>query len=66
MSGETPSQAHRQAIAEAEQHGWLGEVDGLHATLAAADDKLAEMATLASRPRTVHLGLPALTTGGAR
>lgn len=52
-----------ERIDEAKTSSWLGEVDGLQATLAAADHKLAEMTTLADRPRTVHLGLPAIPTG---
>ncbi|MGW4688551.1 tyrosine-type recombinase/integrase [Streptomyces sp. NPDC004244] len=46
-------------IAEAEREGWLGEVDGLSVSLAAAEDKLAQLdAEVARRSTVVHLGLP--------
>ena len=45
-------------IAEAEREGWLGEVEGLQVSLAAADDKLAQ---IDKRTRTsVNLGNPKL------
>ena len=52
-----------ERIEEARDNSWIGEVDGLEATLAAADHKLAEMDALSRHPRTVHLGLPAIPTG---
>ncbi len=36
-------------IAEAREKGWLGEVEGLKVSLAAADGKLAQLAGLAAR-----------------
>ncbi|MFF1481420.1 hypothetical protein ACFVYD_28375 [Streptomyces sp. NPDC058301] len=46
-------------IAEAEHEGWLGEVDGLSVSLAAAEDKLAQLdAEAARRSTVVHLSLP--------
>ncbi|MFE0062743.1 hypothetical protein [Streptomyces sp. NPDC059003] len=46
-------------IAEAEREGWLGEVDGLSVSLAAAEDRLAQLdAEVARRSTVVHLGLP--------
>jgi hypothetical protein len=48
-------------IAEARQHRWLGEVDGLTISLAGAEQKLAQLDELATRARTVHLGMPHLT-----
>ncbi|MFZ0877441.1 MAG: site-specific integrase [Pseudonocardiaceae bacterium] len=45
-------------IAEAHHEGWLGEVDGLNISLAAARHKLAQLDTLAARQRAVHIGMP--------
>ncbi|MFJ1547694.1 hypothetical protein [Streptomyces sp. NPDC088246] len=46
-------------ITEAEREGWLGEVDGLSVSLAAAEDKLTQLdAEVARRSTVVHLGLP--------
>ncbi|MEV8639300.1 hypothetical protein AB0395_47370, partial [Streptosporangium sp. NPDC051023] len=42
-------------IAEAEREGWLGEVEGLHIYLTAAEAKFDERARQAT---TVNLGLP--------
>jgi hypothetical protein len=47
-----------ERIDEAREHGWLGEVEGLQATLAAAHQKLAAMEAIAARKRTVDLGMP--------
>ncbi|MEU7411923.1 site-specific integrase [Streptomyces sp. NPDC042638] len=48
-------------IAEAEQEGWLGEVEGLRVSLAGAEDKLAQLdAEATRRSNTVSLGMPAL------
>ncbi|MEU9305727.1 hypothetical protein [Streptomyces sp. NPDC048269] len=46
-------------IAEAEREGWLGEVEGLQASLAGANDKLAQIDALVNRRSTaVELGMP--------
>ncbi|MEV7090751.1 hypothetical protein AB0O07_33660 [Streptomyces sp. NPDC093085] len=46
-------------IVEAEREGWLGEVDGLSVSLAAAEDKLAQLdVEVARRSTVVQLGLP--------
>jgi integrase len=45
-------------ITEASREGWLGEIAGLEATLAAADQKLQTMKQIASRHRVTHLGMP--------
>ncbi|MEU6721989.1 site-specific integrase [Nonomuraea sp. NPDC046802] len=45
-------------IAEAEQRGWLGEIEGLQANLAATEGKLAQLDERARRATTVHLGMP--------
>lgn len=47
-------------IAEATDHGWLGDVEGLTISLTAANDKLADLDKLATRQSTVHLGMPGL------
>jgi integrase len=47
-------------IAEAEQQGWAGETEGLKVSLAAANNKLAQIEiTAARRAGTVSLGMPA-------
>lgn len=45
-------------IAEAHREGWLGEVDGLNISPAAALHKLTQLGTLAARQRAVHIGMP--------
>jgi integrase len=45
-------------IAEAHREGWLGEIAGLEATLAAADQKVQAMEQIASRHGVTHLGMP--------
>ncbi|MFE3947107.1 hypothetical protein ACFXPV_35400 [Streptomyces sp. NPDC059118] len=46
-------------IAEAVREGWLGEVDGLHVSLAGAQDKIAQLDAEATRRSTaVSLGMP--------
>ncbi len=46
-------------IAEAEREGWLGEVEGLTISLAAARDKITQLDAAAVRRSTaVHLGMP--------
>ncbi|MCI2422490.1 site-specific integrase [Saccharopolyspora sp. K220] len=46
-------------VAEAEREGWVGEADGLRVSLAAAQDKLAQLNERALRATTINLGLPA-------
>ena len=63
-----PSQRQRLAdirgnltarIAEAEREGWAGEAEGLKVSLAAANNKLAQIElTLARRAEAVSLGMP--------
>lgn len=49
----------RDRLAEARRQGWLGEVDGLEATIAAAEQKLTHMQRIATTTTgTVNLGLP--------
>jgi len=45
-------------IAEAEREGWLGEVDGLTVSLAAAGNKLAQLDAIATRRQPVTIGMP--------
>lgn len=47
-------------ITEAEQHNWLGEVEGLKISLAAAEEKLAQVERLADSPPPTDLGMPRL------
>jgi hypothetical protein len=49
-------------IAEAEHYGWLGEIAGLEASLAAAEQKLEAMRQLAARHETTQLGMPDFRT----
>ncbi|GGZ29867.1 integrase [Streptomyces poonensis] len=52
-------------IAEAEQEGWLGEVEGLRVSLAGAEDKLAQVDALAERQSAaVQLGTPDFSRSG--
>ncbi|WP_237276536.1 hypothetical protein [Streptomyces caniscabiei] len=54
-------------IAEAEREGWLGEVDGLSVSLAAAEEKLTQLdAEHARASAVVHLGLPSFSRIAAR
>jgi len=46
-------------ITEAEQEGWLGEVEGLKVSLAGAEQKLAQLDQRSRRTATVNRGLPA-------
>ena len=47
-------------ISEAEREGWLGEVEGLKVSLAAAEQKLAQLDGLAARRQaSIDLGMPA-------
>lgn len=45
-------------IVEAEEHGWLGEVEGLRTSLAGAKDKLEK-----ARRKAVAIGMPTLRAG---
>ncbi len=45
-------------IAEAQREGWLGEIAGLEATLAAAEQKLHTMEQLSTRHGPTKLGMP--------
>ncbi|MGW3691579.1 hypothetical protein [Streptomyces sp. NPDC005125] len=47
-------------ITEAEREGWLGEVEGLQASLAGANDKIAQIDQRPLGGATVDLGLPAV------
>jgi integrase len=46
-------------IAEAEQEGWHGEVEGLKVSLAGTEQKLGQLEERSRRATTVDLGLPA-------
>lgn len=46
-------------IAEAEQRGWVGEIEGLQVNRAAAEAKIAQLDERARRATTIHLGMPA-------
>jgi len=68
-----PAQRHRLVdicrnlearIDEAQRESWLGEVDGLQVSLAAARNKLAQLDELATRSAAIPLGMP--TTGPTR
>jgi len=63
-----PAQRHRLAeicdnltarITEAHQKGWLGEVEGLHVSLAGATEKLAQIDRSRRGASTADLGIPA-------
>ncbi len=45
-------------IDEAQREGWLGEAEGLKVSLAAAQQKLAQLDDLARRRSTIRLGMP--------
>ena len=55
-------------IEEAHREGWLGEVEGLRVSLAAAQQKLAQMGEISARHRdtVVHLGMPARPDAASR
>jgi len=68
-----PAQRHRLVdicrnlearIDEAQRENWLGEVDGLQVSLAAARNKLVQLDELATRSAAIPLGMP--TTGPTR
>lgn len=48
----------KDRIAEAEREGWFGEADGLHVSLAAAENKLAQLDERRRRATTITLGIP--------
>jgi hypothetical protein len=50
-------------ITEAEREGWLGEVEGLQVSLAAAEDKLAQIDKRSRNTATTDLGTPSFPTG---
>ncbi len=45
-------------IAEARREGWLGEVEGLHVSLAGAQQKLTQLDQPPTEHRLVNLGIP--------
>ncbi|WP_330256889.1 hypothetical protein OG874_21400 [Nocardia sp. NBC_00565] len=45
-------------ITEAEREGWLGEAEGLRVSLAAANDKLAQLDQRTQQAATVFLNVP--------
>ncbi|MEU2623068.1 hypothetical protein ABZ642_34005 [Streptomyces sp. NPDC007157] len=49
-------------IAEAEREGWLGEVEGLKASLDGAEDKLPQI-DRQSQNATISLGMPTTRSG---
>ncbi|WAZ26903.1 hypothetical protein STRCI_008576 [Streptomyces cinnabarinus] len=54
-------------IREAEREGWLGEVEGLSTSLAAAEEKIAEITARHDRKASpVFLGVPTLQQITAR
>jgi hypothetical protein len=53
-------------IAEAEHEGWLGEVEGLQISLAAANDKLAQIDRRSPPATSVNIGMPALPETASR
>jgi hypothetical protein len=56
----------RDRIAEAQREGWLGEIAGLDATLAAAEQKLQTVQQLTTRHGAVSLGMPDFRTTTGR
>jgi integrase-like protein len=53
-------------IAEAEQHRWLGEAEGLKVSLAGAQAKLTQMHEITARRGPVGLGIPTFPNVAAR
>jgi hypothetical protein len=45
-------------LREAKEQGWLGEVAAIEVSIAAADQKLDAMRQLATKHKTIHLGMP--------
>ncbi|MFC5901591.1 hypothetical protein ACFQ60_02770 [Streptomyces zhihengii] len=57
----------KDRIAEAEREGWFGEIDGLSTSLAAAEDKIAQIEAQQEKKQSpVFLGLPSLSQLTAR
>ncbi|MGW6883075.1 hypothetical protein ACWGEU_22760 [Streptomyces goshikiensis] len=57
----------KDRIAEAEREGWLGEVEGLSTSLAAAEDKIAQIQAQQEKKQSpVFLDLPRLSQLTAR
>lgn len=54
-----------ERITEAEQHGWLGDAEGLRVTLNSAEMKLAQMFKMQSNQKSevVDLGIPRSRSG---
>ena len=48
----------RTRIEEARREGWIGEVEGLAVSLAAAQQKLAQLDDLTAHRAAIHLGMP--------
>lgn len=53
-------------IAEAQQEGWLGDVDGLQVSLAATRNKLAQLDAHTNRRTSVPIGMPQPRSGAQR
>jgi len=54
-------------ISEAEREGWLGEIEGLQISLAAASEKIAQIDAATARHRQViNLGMPSFEKIAAR
>lgn len=54
-------------IGEAEREGWAGEAEGLKVSLAAANNKLAQIEmTRARRHQAASLGMPAFPSAASR
>ena len=56
-TGGDPRQPHRPHR-RGQREGWLGEVEGLHVSLAAAQQKLAQLDDLTARRAAIQLGMP--------
>jgi hypothetical protein len=47
-------------IAEAKREGWLGEIEGLHVSLAGAEEKLDQLNRRPATSTVVNLGMPTI------
>ncbi|MEU7046676.1 tyrosine-type recombinase/integrase [Streptomyces varsoviensis] len=57
----------RERIAEAEREGWFGDVEGLSVSLAAAEEKIAQLdARRAQKDSPVFLGIPSFKEAAGR